>query len=85
MENFKYKNIKIKNYIDHSWYWGGYPQRRRQCWINGELVYDTKTDIKKISYQDFDKLWQYGYNLGAYNKQYNGLDGYDIEYMFRVN
>lgn len=84
MEKFKFKNIKIKNYIDRSWYLGGYPQRRRQCWINGELVYDTKEDIKKISYNDLCKLTNYGLRIGAYNEEYNGLDGYDMSCQFRV-
>jgi hypothetical protein len=84
LENFKGKNIKINNYIDHTYYIGGYPQRRRQCWINGNLVYDTKENIKKINYQEFQDLMNYGYKIGAYNKEYNGLDGCDMYYQFRV-
>ena len=80
--DFVGKSIKIKSYIDHTYYRGGYPQRRRQCWVDDKLVYDSKDDIKEINYDDFQKLQNYGYDIGAYNRSYNGLDGYDICYQF---
>lgn len=84
MEKFKHKNIKIINAIDYSWRSGGYPQRRRQCWVNGELVYDSRDDIKDISSYELSDLMEYGRKIGAYNSTYNGLDGYDMTFTFKV-
>lgn len=84
MEKFKHKNIKITTAIDHTWYIGGYPQRRRQCWINNELVYDSRYDVEKITYYELNDLMKYGREIGAYNQTYNGCDGYDTTYMFKV-
>jgi hypothetical protein len=84
LEKFNCKNIKISNCIDHTWRSGGYPQRRRQCWVSNELVYDTRYDVEKITYEEFTALWQHGRKIGAYNQEYNGLDGYDITYQFRL-